>query len=304
MEASIAGQVSWPRTGKPLLVGDYRVCHGTAMQLEPVQAQRQVLLDAFVRLAVTGAPGTDLPPADTEAGAASLASLLRQVWKLRWDNHYKTTLWRLALNGLPVPARMHGLRTEPCGCGARHTPTGELLDRVHLFWERPVARAVVEEVERQLPLEARPLSRRALWLGEAPEGVHDGVWAVVCLAAVEAMERGRARAVRLLLQQHERRAATAAAAAGAGPVQQVLLAGPDGMLALATPEAPSEPPELAPGPAMAVALVALAREWLCGALQEFADLGLAPKAWREEVALGHPFLRWAFPSWVLVRVGE
>ena len=50
-------------------------------------------------------------------------------------------------------------------------PTGELLGRMHFLWECPVARAVVEEVERQLPLEVRPLGRRALWLGEAQEGV-------------------------------------------------------------------------------------------------------------------------------------
>ncbi len=60
---------------------------------------------------------------------------------------------------------------------------------MHAFWECPVAAAVCAQVSAQLPV---PVTRPQLWLVEPPEGVESCVWDVVALAALTAMERGRA----------------------------------------------------------------------------------------------------------------
>lgn len=76
----------------------------------------------------------------------------------------------------PVPAE------EP----ARDTPAAI---RAHYFWGCPVAAAVVAELQRWPGLP--PLTCADVWLLRAPPGVHSGVWALACMAAVHAMERGR-----------------------------------------------------------------------------------------------------------------
>jgi hypothetical protein len=43
----------------------------------------------------------------------SVAAAQRQLWKLRWDNHYKEVYWRLVVNGLATTERMH---MQDCGC--------------------------------------------------------------------------------------------------------------------------------------------------------------------------------------------
>jgi len=55
----------------------------------------------------------------------------------------------------------------------------------------------------QLPDDAELLTRKHVWLMHAPASVHPGLWRVVCLAAVEAMDKGR----RLLGGWHQREAA-------------------------------------------------------------------------------------------------
>ena len=133
---------------------------------------------------------------------------------------------------------------------------------VHAF-ACSVAQAVVASVRAQLLPAHRPLQRQAIWLGEAPAEVHDGVWAVVCLAAVAAMDHGRKVMVARLL---------------------------------------GEPPA-APGHQLAarVAARAVARRWEL--LQDFCSLGMAPADWSAVVPTDHPFLGWnaGSASWQLVR---
>ena len=55
------------------------------------------------------------------AAAPDLASedvrvMLRRIWSLRWDNEHKEVLWKLALDGVPTPARLHKPE-QACGCG-------------------------------------------------------------------------------------------------------------------------------------------------------------------------------------------
>ena len=186
------------------------------------------------------------------------------------------------------------------------TPSGGLLDRSHHFWVCPVAREVVASVEAQLPAAQRPLSRRALWLGEAPEGVHRGVWVLVCLAAIEAMERTRAPARRREPERLEQQAQQTSQQTGpSSRVQLTLERGDDGRLGhAAPPEEPPDVPLLAPGRAMAQALVVRAEEWLWGLLRKACALGVVPDAWQEGAGAEHPFLAWRAepPGWFVVRV--
>ena len=120
-----------------------------------------------------------------DAGADAVLLMLARLWKLRWDNAQFEVYLRLALNGLPVAARMRP-SGRPCLCGAR------LPDRRHHYWECPVAKAVLGCISHQLGASAQ-LTPNNVWLGYPPLGVHAGVWDVVCLAAIVAMDSGRRR---------------------------------------------------------------------------------------------------------------
>ena len=122
---------------------------------------------------------------------------------------------------------------------------------------------VVASGRAQLPPVHRPLQRQAIWLWEAPAEVHDGVWAVVCLAAVAAMGHGRKVMVARLLGEPP-----------AAPSQQL---------------------------ATRAAARAVARLWEL--LQDFCSLGVAPADWSAVVPAAHPFLGWnaVAASWQLVR---
>ena len=164
-----------------------------------------------------------------------------------------------------------------------------------------MARAVVASVEAQLPLEQRPLPRRALWLGEAPAGVHAGIWTVVCLAALEAMERARALVRRRQREQQEQQALHARQAEQAAPLagQRTLQQAADGRIQLGPPHSPgpaAEASEFTFGPAQAQRLGARAVEWLWGLLQECCALGVVPEAWKAEALPGRAALWLAYAA--------
>lgn len=79
--------------------------------------------------------------------------------------------------------------------------------RVHHYWDCPVAVAVMESVLSELPaawctrpVGRPPLTMRHVWLMQRPAGpkkLHCGVWRVVCLAALNAMDVGRKHATKL-----------------------------------------------------------------------------------------------------------
>jgi hypothetical protein len=141
-----------------------------------------------------------------------------QLWHLPWENGRKEVFWRLAYDALPTAARMH--RDQPCECGSGPRP-----DRHHHFWACPVAQAVVAAVQAALAAAAPPPAEQPapllpanIWLARAPPGLDARVWGVVCLAAVEAMNRGRrslaAAALRRRseqLQQQQRQPASSSA---------------------------------------------------------------------------------------------
>ena len=126
-----------------------------------------------------------------------LRSTLKRLWRLPWENCRKEPFWRLIYDAFPTAARMH--LPDPCICG------GAPADRQHHFWDCPVARSVVGAISAALHGQpaataaaaaggAPPaLPQRSIWLAAPPPAVHEGVWSVVCLAAVEAMDHGRRR---------------------------------------------------------------------------------------------------------------
>ncbi len=69
--------------------------------------------------------------------------------------------------------------------------------RGHHFWQRPVAAAVRQELQRHLPgtaaapFKVGKLPQAAVWLARTPQGLHVGVWRVLCLAALLAMDSVR-----------------------------------------------------------------------------------------------------------------
>ena len=123
------------------------------------------------------------------ASAVLVLAAFDLLWRVRCENQWKEVFWRLVYDALPTAARLHA--SDPsCPCGA------PLADRQHHFWACPVAVAVVREVAAAAAAVGRPLGgggplQQDVWLARVPDGVNAGVWAVVVLAVVVAMDRGR-----------------------------------------------------------------------------------------------------------------
>jgi hypothetical protein len=166
--------------GSPVMLGQLTVRAATRLQQAQLQQQMQQRHAAFVRLALAGQPLPARPP--------DVRCLLRRLWRLRCCNSHKEAFWRLTLDAFPTSERMGSNAPCAAACGT----VGPGLE--HHFWECPVARAVRGELERCLRLPA-PLARAAVWLCAPPAPwVHPGVWGLVCLATIHAMDRGRATA--------------------------------------------------------------------------------------------------------------
>lgn len=166
-----------PGRQQPLPLQEYTVRAGTALLTAPTEERRiQERLQPFAERLL----GT----------LGELLQLLRCLWQIPWENCHKEPFWRLVYDAFPTAARMH--LDQPCLCG------GAPADLEHHFWACPVAAAVTTSISAAI-LEHRPAAAAApitvsqLWLGRPPHGVHEGVWHVVCLAAIEAMDSGRRR---------------------------------------------------------------------------------------------------------------
>lgn len=247
---------------------DLTVRLGTRLQLEQpgqpgqptAEEQRRERLATFAALAgaptnAAAAPQPTRPaetthqtqPPEAQAHADQVLRMLARIWKLNWDNSHKEVLWRLAVNGLPLASRMRGGGPKPCSCG-HATP-----DRRHHFWECPVAVAVVDSMQAQLGVR-RNITCRNLWLAEPPANVHAGMWDVVCLAALVAMDSGRRLMTRTILTAREQNS------------------------------------QLTPGLTQHAAQHAVARFW--DLLQDFCTVGLAPATWQAQLSGEHPFFCW------------
>ena len=250
--------------------------------------------NTYLRPFAAAAVGAADPQA---APLPELQAAMQRLWRLPWENGRKEVYWRLAYDALPTAARLH--RDEPCACGA----SGARPDRHHHFWACPAARAVVDDITAALSAAAgqpQPaLTAADLWLARAPPGIHAGVWGVVCLAAVEAMDCARRRLAALRLQQQQ------AVPAAPGPrYRQPTIdgflrpaAGADAASAAADAAEPPPPPahdqlDLLPAPPAAsptAAAARTARRAFWSLLADFTALGCAPRPWLAELSPTHPF---------------
>ena len=198
----LAGRLGWrTHEGRTVALEGLTVSAATRLQLAPLhRKQEQRRMD----LAAEAVGRSNIPLLQALAGF--MATSQRLVWKVRWDNHVKEVYWRLVLNGLATAERLHK-PAQQCLC--RAVGPG----RRHHFWDCPVAQAVVQSMEAQFVghqalQPGEPLTPRHVLLMRPPATLagtlHGGVWQVVCLAAVSAMDVGRKATAKWHAQRRER----------------------------------------------------------------------------------------------------
>ena len=175
--AAITGRLGWtvPREPEPVPLAAITVRAATAVQRVPAERQRQAERLAPFAEACGGTPDR-------------LREAFARLWRLPWENKHKEPFWRLVYNAFPTAARLH--LDRPCACGGG----GPRPDRTHNFWDCPVAAAVrgcIDAALAEAQPGAAPVTRSRVWLPASPAGVYAGVWDVVCLAALAAMDKGR-----------------------------------------------------------------------------------------------------------------
>lgn len=293
----------------PVTLGAFTVKLGTELQLRPLYALRKSyqvdFVDEFAPLLDRGNPDAMA----VHLGAVNAAQ--RQLWRVRWDNSYKEVYWRLILNGLACGERLHQDAGE-CVCGPR--PSGLPAGRHHHYWDCPVAQSVSEAMMQQLSGGwcVGALRPYHVLLMERPRGVstartlHKGVWQVVCLAAINAMDLGRRAACQLGVQQKKQHAAAAAAITAAAPQWGQLRITDIFQPAPLTPsqqqhqqqvrqrqqlllqQQQQQQQEAAATQLAEVQQQAVSYFWEL--LEDFVALEAAPKSWFPQVPPSHPFL--------------
>ena len=168
----------------------------------------------------------------------------------------------LVYDGLPTWRRLDSHRHCCCGFSAP--------DRLHHFWSCPVAVTLMTDINRCLPFSLRPVLRHHLWLTQRPmrpagppTHLHSGVWRVVCLAAVVALNSSR-KFIYARLQPRQ----TPQPDAGRARF----------------------PPVRRTNVTTAACAHAVTHFW--NLLQDFCTAGDAPVCCRLAVPAGHPFLHW------------
>jgi hypothetical protein len=267
---------------------------------------RQAFVDLFSTAVVRG------DPAAVRLCYKAVATAQRQLWKLKWDNAFKEVYWRLVLNGLATAERMH-LQQCNCVCGPVE---GGQPGRQHHFWDCPVAQSVVRVLQQQLvgwfpgALQPQHVLCMVCPVAVGVEGapvLHNGVWRVVCLAAINAMEVGRRAAYKLGVEQKQQAAELAEQQQNAAiPQGQQLITD---MLQPATltldqqqhqaqvrqrqqlrvQQQQQQQHQAAVARLAEVQQQAVSRFWEL--LQDFVVLRAAPDSWLPHIAPDHPFLR-------------
>ncbi len=310
LAAMLLPRLGWHPPGcAPVPLGSLAVRAATSLLTVEAAAVREArYLLPFAELAAGLAPPPPfLPPLPPLPPPPSplmeLRTTLRRLWRLPWENGRKETFWRLVYDALPTAARLH--RDGPCPCGAAQ----QRPDRRHHFWECPVARGVVSQLEAARAVAAAPapppgpLALADVWLARAPHGVHAGVWGIVCLAAVEAMAHGMRRLAGMVLRRQERQPQQQHQQPGQPRRVQLTL---DSFVLLADGgDAPPPPPPPSPGsgragpatpdPVDPSEFIRVASRCACKffwtLLSDFAALGCAPASWLESLPSSHPFFR-------------
>ncbi|PNW69837.1 hypothetical protein CHLRE_18g748647v5 [Chlamydomonas reinhardtii] len=94
------------------------------MQLDDVATRRADLHEDYERAAQGLPPRAVVRRVDLPAAAAATLGAIRdtlaRLWQVvRWERRHFETLWRLAIDAVPLPGNSHMplARREPCGCG-------------------------------------------------------------------------------------------------------------------------------------------------------------------------------------------
>jgi hypothetical protein len=241
---ALRGRLGWKRQhGKPITLAKASVRVLTQLQLGPLAASVAQRHGTYLEAASQGLPAQEAPT------QAELLGMLRRAWQLPWDNQRKELLWRLVLDGVPTAQRM-AMVGQSCACGV----VGP--GRQHHYWACPVAQAVVAAMQQQLPqqVQLRPVH---VWLARPPHRtLHKGVWLVVALAALLAMDHGRRR-----------------------------------LCAWALPPKPGQQPAPAPPVDQRLSVASSAAVGMFwGMLADFIGMSLCPPDWLATVPGDHPFL--------------
>ena len=221
------------------------------------------------------------PTAIVQAAAAKLRLRLAPVWRLKWENKHKEVWWRLLLGGV-VGAGGHGiaLRSQRCPCGWT-VPAGlsdedaASAQRDHVFWFCPPAKAVRTWIAQSLP-QGSLLHPRHLWLLQPPPRVHHGVWWVVALAALTALDRARKYMWQSWKAQQQQ--------AHAGGLTQLTLAeayGRAGLMPL---------PQAAPRVSVEEAAARRAVAETAASILDFVNTGNLPHGWCDKLQPNHCFI--------------
>ena len=293
LEVALVVRLGWRQwhVGRPVPLCDLTVKDATSLQLGPLRAARK---EKFSQFAAEALPAQ---PARVASGVGCIHKAQRQLWKLQWDNSYKELYWRLPLDGLCTAARLHNPH-DMCLCGSPQP------GRQHHFWQCPVALAVVQTILDNMPSAwcTRSVNRPALlmkhiWLMQPPPGtrrLHPGMWRVVCLAALHAMDVGRKAANELRLQQRQASVApTTPCPRGQQQVTSLLQPAPltnaQQHHNQSVQQRQQQQWQQLAVPRLAEAkLQAVARFWEL--LADFIIMHAAPDAWVPDVAVDHPFL--------------
>ena len=204
VESMLISRLGWRNLphGRSVAVSDLTVKKATLLQLGPMRSQRRAQNTVFVRLAL----GVNTP-ALIDQGLRSLSGCFKRLWtSVKWDNNFKEVYWRLVSDTLNTAHSMN-IADSTCFCGFL------CPDSVHHYWECPIAQAVVQSIMMQLsPMWCArtpgvcPLKRQHIWLMQPPPAnkrMHKGVWCIVGLAAINAMDVGR-KATNMHSQQQNR----------------------------------------------------------------------------------------------------
>ena len=310
VECGLVTGLGWRLGATSVRCASLSVKQATAMQLRPLYELRRRYHRDFV-----DSVNPALVRGDPDASSICCKALAvgqGQLWRLKWDNTFKEVYWRLVVNGLATAERMH-LQHCRCVCGS---VAGGPPGRRHHFWDCPVAQAVVEEMQRQLvgwfPAVLQPQHVLCMVCpvavgGQGAPAMHKGVWRVVCLAAINAMDVGRRAANTLVVQQRQQAALEAAQQQLPGaPVDQQRItdllqlapltahqqqhhAAVQQRQQLAAQQREQQEQQAAVARLAEVKQKAVSRFWEL--LQDFVALEAAPRAWLPLIAPNHPFLR-------------
>ena len=185
--------VGWKYGNRTYTPYNLTVKIATALQLEPVYPQAPLHPDWLRPQAAKLQAFATQVGGDFNQG--KVVKVLGRLWKLPIDNSHKEIVWRLALDGLPTIQRLHK-HTQVCGCGGA---VGDAAGRQHVYFECAAVQQILDSIMQQLqdewalPAQTPSLQRHHLWLAVRPtETLHQGIWDMVCISALKAMDGCRA----------------------------------------------------------------------------------------------------------------